>query len=203
LIRESFLRPRRARRSRLTISIDYFHWFYPALLPSNIFMHDDRKRLPHWIPSWINPNEEVYFITVNCSPPGRNQLAHPGIASAIFDTVQFRNEKFIWFTSVLLLMPDHLHAIMSFPPYKQTIKDRIANWKRWLATHHRIVWQEDFFEHRLRSEQARVEKADYIINNPVRAGFVTNPEDWPFVWFAQRGPKSGSNLGRARPPGAP
>ncbi len=36
-----------------------------------------RKTLPHDVPLWVNPQNEIYFITVNCVPPGLNQLAQP------------------------------------------------------------------------------------------------------------------------------
>ena len=46
-----------------------------------------------------------------------------------------------------------------------------------------IHWQDDFFEHRLRREESRRQKADYILANPVRAALVSRPEDWPHVYF--------------------
>ena len=57
----------------------------------------------------------------------------------------------------------------------------MAAWKRWLATRHSIVWQDGFFDHRLRSLESAVEKANYIRLNPVRAGLVEHASDWPYV----------------------
>src|SRR5450756_2240554 len=74
------------------------------------------KRLPHGIPSWVNPHQEIYFITINCEERFRNQLALPDIAEKIFETVRHRQEKFLWWPHIFLLMPDHLHALLSFPP---------------------------------------------------------------------------------------
>lgn len=69
---------------------------------------------------------------------------------------------------------------------RETISERVSNWKRWLATQHRIQWQGGFFEHRLRSFESREEKAHYILQNPVRAGLAQKAEDWPFVWISAR-----------------
>jgi len=80
-------------------------------------------------------------------------------------------------------MPDHVHALISFPPSGKPLKSIISKWKEWTAKQLGIVWQRDFFEHRLRREESRHEKADYILNNPVRKGLVTNAEDWPYVYF--------------------
>ena len=45
--------------------------------------------------------------------------------------------------------------------------------------------QRDFFEHRLRQEEGGRQKADHILENPVRAGLVERTEDWPFVFIAE------------------
>ena len=54
-----------------------------------------------------------------------------------------------------------------------------------IPDHHRyeIPWQRDFFDHRLRHEESFFlkKKATYIRLNPVRAGLVAIPEEWPHV----------------------
>jgi REP element-mobilizing transposase RayT len=143
-----------------------------------------RKTLPHEIPLWVDPQREVYFITINCQVRGTNQLASDKIALALFETVRHRQEQGLWWPHVFLLMPDHLHALISFPPSGKPIKLIVSKWKEWTAKTVGIQWQRDFFEHRLRREEGRREKADYILQNPVRKKLVTHPEDWPFVYFA-------------------
>ena len=59
----------------------------------------------------------------------------------------------------------------------------MSKWKEWTAKDLGIQWQDDFFEHRLRREESRREKADYILANPVRAKLVSRSEDWPYVYF--------------------
>ena len=81
-------------------------------------------------------------------------------------------------------MPDHVHALLSFPPSGKRLHSVISQWKGWTAKTIGLEWQRDFFEHRLRRGENRREKADYILNNPVRKGLVARPEDWPFVYFA-------------------
>ena len=60
----------------------------------------------------------------------------------------------------------------------------LSKWKEWVAKEVGINWQRDFFEHRLRHDESRVEKADYILQNPVRKQLVARIEQWPFVYFA-------------------
>ena len=81
----------------------------------------------------------------------------------------------------LLLMPDHLHAVASFPTNK-TMPKVVSEWKKYIARTVGIQWQRDFFDHRLRDDESLREKTDYIEQNPVRAGLVKGRTDWPYVW---------------------
>jgi putative transposase len=106
-----------------------------------------RKSLPHEIPSWVDPQKEIYFITIVCQTRFKNQLALPGIAEKIFETVRHRQESFLWWPYLFLLMPDHLHALVSFPPSGKPMTSVVRQWKEWTAKAIGIVWQRDFFEH--------------------------------------------------------
>jgi len=144
-----------------------------------------KKRLPHDVPLWVDPQKEVYFITVNCENRTRNQLATPEMATPLIETVAYRQHQHLWWPHLFLIMPDHVHALLSFPPSRKTMKQVVLKWKEWTARELDIDWQRDFFEHRLRDEQSRREKADYILQNPVRKGLVTSAEEWPFVYFGE------------------
>ena len=142
-----------------------------------------RKTLPHEVPSWIDPQKEVFFITINCAQRIANQLAKPGVSDRLLETVRYRQEKYLWWPHVFLLMPDHLHALLSFPPSGKPLKLVISQWKEWTAKQIGIRWQRDFFEHRLRHDESWREKADYILQNPVRKKLAARPQDWPYVYF--------------------
>jgi len=144
----------------------------------------ERKTLPHAIPSWVDSRAADYFITINCAERGRNQLALPDLSVALFDTVRHRQAMGLWWPHLFLLMPDHVHALLSFPPSDKRRQVILSKWKEWTAKQLDIVWQRDFFEHRLRSDESRRTKADYILLNPVRKQLVARPEDWPLVYVA-------------------
>jgi putative transposase len=138
-----------------------------------------RRALPHDPPHFIGTSDAVFFITVCCHRKGLNQLCHPPIAETIFASARFYWERGLWGLPLLLLMPDHLHMLATFGE-KAGMKRVIRNWKRYLSNHACIEWQRDFFDHRLRDDESYDEKANYILNNPVRAGLVTRFEDWPY-----------------------
>ncbi len=142
-----------------------------------------RTRLPHEVPLWVDPQKEVYYLTINCRLRGVCQLTEPPISKAVLDGVAFRQVSGLWFAHLFLLMPDHAHGLVSFPPSQRTLLGVVSDWKRWTSRHLGTQWQEDFFEHRLRNDESARDKADYIFANPVRKGLVAHPQDWPYVWF--------------------
>jgi putative transposase len=143
-------------------------------------MNIGRKKLPHdggGPLSAANPEGEVYFITICCVPCRQNQLACPDVWQSICETLGHREGNVTLKCRLVLAMPDHFHSLMAFQtPVKQTI----TSFKSWLTKRHAITWQRDFFDHRLRGIESAAEKAQYIRMNPVRAGLVTNPQDWPY-----------------------
>ena len=143
-----------------------------------------RKTLPHTPPPWVDSGA-IFFITICCSPREVNQLCHPDTARHIFDTVAFRHENQIWHARLFLLMPDHVHALLSFPPEKPMARV-VAQWKEYAAKECGIRWQRDFFDHRLRDDEQWETKAAYIELNPVRKGLASETKVWPYVWRPEK-----------------
>jgi putative transposase len=148
-----------------------------------------RSRLPHAVPNWVPENERLIFITINCLERGRNQLCKAGIGDQIFAAAEFNNFRRLWGCRLMLLMPDHVHAITFFP-LDPGLKTIVTNWKTYLAKKYRIGWQRDFFDHRIRNHDELKAKSEYILMNPVRRGLCERAEDWPWVWR----PKTASAL---------
>jgi REP element-mobilizing transposase RayT len=42
------------------------------------------------------------------------------------------------------------------------------------------IWQVDFWDTQLRKSENYGSKCEYVKNNPVRAGLVTNANEWPY-----------------------
>ena len=42
------------------------------------------------------------------------------------------------------------------------------------------VWHREYWDRFIRDERHFVAARDYIVMNPVKAGLVTSPEDWPW-----------------------
>lgn len=82
---------------------------------------------------------------------------------------------------LFLLMPDHVHALLSFPKH-EAMPDVIGDWKRYQSKLFGIRWQDNFFDHRIRNTEEYLEKAAYIQRNPVAKGLCCQAEDWRWVF---------------------
>ncbi len=94
-------------------------------------------------------------------------------------------EKYECSIQIYCLMPTHLHMLIR--PGLRSLVDFIGEFKKKTADLAREtrgitkLWQRSFFDHRLRSDESAAEQYDYLRANPVRAGLVTNPNDWPWT----------------------
>ena len=96
---------------------------------------------------------------------------------------------------VAVVMPDHVHLIFSLRsdrdgPFSvmevmHAIKGASAHAINQALKRRGRVWQEESFDHVLRSNESLGQKIDYLCQNPVRAGLVKAPEEYPWLW---RGP---------------
>jgi REP element-mobilizing transposase RayT len=94
----------------------------------------------------------IYFITVCAQERGRNQLC-TGAAPEILRSIGFYNDKQRWWCEYAVLMPDHVHLLVSFPEIS-IYQKIVGDWKRWITQQHGVEWQENFFEHRLRNDES-------------------------------------------------
>jgi putative transposase len=63
-----------------------------------------REKLPHTIPQWVAGGSR-FFITINCVPPGKNQLCRADIGDAVLTAIKFNHERFIWHCRLCLPVP--------------------------------------------------------------------------------------------------
>lgn len=136
-------------------------------------------RLHHKIPSWVK-DECVFHIRIRCASENTIELTQEDVAVALLKSAKFYAQKGRWFIHLLLLMPDHIHALISFPR-GEIMGHVIGDWKRYQGGQHDIRWQDNFFDHRIRNAEEYLEKAAYIRRNPVAADLCETPENWQWV----------------------
>ena len=136
-----------------------------------------------------------------------------------FENLQFYRGKYIFRLYAYVLMPNHFHLLIDFPAqralvdflrdFKSAIGIQIVDWlkadnRKELLSHLAVlqasrrykdarysVWQRDSYITPLLSVRIIRQKLRYIHENPVRAGLVVVPEDYPYSSarvYAGRGP---------------
>jgi REP element-mobilizing transposase RayT len=80
-------------------------------------------------------------------------------------------------------MPDHLHLFVC-GPHDFVLGHCVKGLKRCISnaptkSPRRLRWQPGFFDHLLRNDESYGGKWNYVRDNPVRAGLVSNADDWP------------------------
>ncbi len=145
-------------------------------------------RLNHTPPSCLSADDFHFYVTQCALPRGKNVLIPS--ARGLTDAIQHYHRIERWFCRAYVIMPDHLHLLIS--PYPgQALKDLMKQWKSYTARQLGIRWQQDFFEHRLRTEESTADKAYYMELNPVRAKLVDDPKEWKWFGYDLHTPSQG------------
>jgi len=80
---------------------------------------------------------------------------------------------------VYCLMPDHLHILIQAKPECKDLTELIGGFKSYTnRIAGRKIWQRGFYEHVLRRDEVLIKVAEYILNNPVRAGLVKRRSEY-------------------------
>jgi putative transposase len=118
----------------------------------------------------------------------------------------------------VVVLPDHLHLLMTLPDGDADFSNRLSLIKRRFTdavtragvrvlrhrNGERALWQRRFWEHTIRGESDFERHVDYIHFNPVKHALVTRVRDWPYSSFhdyVRRGvlpPDWGGDLGEDR-----
>jgi len=145
--------------------------------------HGFGGRLYHEVPAWVR-EDAIFHLRVRCEPESP-RLTEPAVAQALLASAKFYHARQRWWVHLFLLMPDHWHALLSFGP-RHSMSKTLGDWKGYHAKKTGIVWQEGYFDHRLRNHLAELDAKDaYIRQNPLVKGWCAKAEDWPWQWSAQ------------------
>lgn len=142
-------------------------------------MKEYPQRLHHHTPAWVESGA-LFHVRVRVTREQPDALTSDLSPALLLSAKRYHNLGH-WWCELFLLMPDHLHALLRFSPgcgMTQTVK----NWKQGTARFQKIQWQDNFFDHRIRSRQEAQEKWHYIRMNPVVKGLCDHEDDWPHWW---------------------
>jgi putative transposase len=126
-----------------------------------------------------------YFVTTKTSQ-NRALFRVTEIAETVIQTIFDYGQKGEYLLHEFVLMPDHLHILITPSPSNslekvmQFIKGGSSYRIRQQRGQKTVLWNAGFHDWTMRDYADWNSKALYIRLNPVKAGFVVHPEDWPY-----------------------
>jgi REP element-mobilizing transposase RayT len=170
-----------------------------------------RRRLPH-----IQKSDADLFVTFctgarlrlseaardlvlqHCLREGRIEGAVPALlrpAKSCLSPAKVLAPRILLHAAVV--MPNHVHLLLAplrdedgwpFPlvDILQCLKGATAHRINRLLYRAGPVWEEESFDHVLRSDESLRDKCEYMRQNPVKAGLVGRPEDYRWLWVNPR-----------------
>jgi REP element-mobilizing transposase RayT len=144
-----------------------------------------RRNLPH-----LQRDNKAHFLTF-CT---HRRWVLPDWAREMAFEICLKAHGWTLDLHALVVMPDHVHMI--FVPGIDHDTQQVFSLARITkaikgSSSHRInrvlgksgrIWQEESFDHVLRSSESLDEKIQYLLNNPVRRGLVGVPAEYPWLW---------------------
>ena len=123
-------------------------------------------------------------------------LKIPKIAQIVIDAWKFF-DKSRYDLIAYVVMPNHVHVLIKTYE-KHSLSQVIHSWKSYTA--HEIkkvmgkagiqseekIWQVEYWDRFIRDEKHFTQAVNYIIDNPVKAGLCTSPEQWPWSSYVSQ-----------------
>jgi putative transposase len=134
----------------------------------------------------------TFFFTLTLADRRSSVLVdHIGLLRAAFRNTRERRSLAV---DAIVILPDHLHAILSLPAGDSDFSGR---WRAIKAAFTRslvatgaaiprdrrgeyLLWQRRFWEHTIRDDRDLERCANYVHFNPVKHRLVSVPGEWPF-----------------------
>jgi putative transposase len=123
----------------------------------------------------------IVFLTV-CTKDRQRVLANEALHESVRTAWTCAAH---WLVGRYVIMPDHVHlfcapGILPAKPLSNWVRHWKTSVSKAIGAREGTFWQSDFWDTQLRRHESYALKWDYVRENPVRAGLVAKPEDWPY-----------------------
>jgi REP element-mobilizing transposase RayT len=104
------------------------------------------------------------------------------MATSIRNTWRRQHRDSDYILHCATIMPDHIHWLCTLGA-RLTLAQTISKFKSLAEI--RQDWQRNYYDHRLRSDDAKEPFAKYIFLNPYRKNLLAHDQEWPW-WTLNR-----------------
>lgn len=142
-----------------------------------------QRNLPHW-----ELKGSTYFITARVVPDVGKPFLNSRLAT-LMTSILNSGDKKSYDLQAFVVMPDHVHVIIK-PLFGKRLQDIMQILKGSSAYQINKVlnrkgkfWQTENFDYLIRNALSLRQKWEYVKENPLKAGFVSKAEDYPYSSF--------------------
>ena len=143
--------------------------------------HHFHRRHPAHCPAYQRHNAPVILLLTLCTKDRRPVLATEPVRESLVALWSEADHRTVGY---YLIMPDHIHLFCSpATTGVTTVNGWTAYWKRRAGRRLPVlkgVFQADCWDRQMRDGTHYGRKLDYVSRNPLRAGLVGNPIEWPY-----------------------
>jgi putative transposase len=129
----------------------------------------------------------IYLVTTVCADR-RRIFVNPAAAQIVIREITVLEREGRCQNNCFVVMPDHVHWMLQLAN-NDNLSNIVAETKgrsAWkinnILGRRGPLWQAGFHDHAVRRDEDLENLANYTIFNPVRAGIVSRPEDYPHWW---------------------
>ncbi len=149
---------------------------------------------------WYVPGGTFFFTLVTCDR--RRFLADEPARTSLRRAIEEVRNKLPFEITAMVLLPDHLHAVLTLPADDNNYPLRWKRIKELFTRNYltaggsevapnasrqrsgeRGVWQRRYWEHTVEDDDDLKQCVDYVHWNPKKHGYVSNVRDWPWSSF--------------------
>ena len=151
-------------------------------------------------PTEILSPSRTFFVTTKTSM-GRRLLQSERNANLLIEVLRALVVEHKFQLHDFVIMPDHLHVLltveegMTIEKAMQFIKGRFSHHLTKEHGHLGEVWQRGFADSQVMNRESFLQHRAYIANNPVRAGLVDSPKQYPYCFDFLARQKASRNKG--------
>ena len=129
---------------------------------------------------------------LHVSDNGPQWLADPRVAAVVVEALKYRDER-VYDLLAFCVMPNHVHSVYAplqgedgmyyaLHRIQQSLKRHTARQANKALGRQGAFWQAESYDHVVRDAGELARVLQYVANNPVKAGLVSDWEAWPWTY---------------------
>ena len=130
-----------------------------------------------------------YFLTF-CTHDRQRHFESSTVVEMVLGQIVTVAPDFSMAVVAYCFMPDHVHLLIEGKQENADMRAFVHRTKQksgylFAQTTEKRLWQPSYYDRVLRDDDATISVVRYIVENPMRAGLVETPADYPFLGSGQ------------------